>query len=145
MSRTYKRSKKSYLKQTQKNGSRYWTNDSLTVWETDALSDVDQEKYLVRNLVFRNGVRRKLVHEKVGYRYSWLNGEFEDKVYENDVFDFLLSGRGYSVPKKFRSELNIRFRAVSKNEIFKWMKNPEKNDAYMPKPGKFMNASWIYF
>lgn len=146
MSRTYRRNKKSYLEK--EHGGcryRYWLGDDFTVKEVEPEKEIDEEKYLVKILVFRDGRRKKYVHEKSGFRFCFLLNEFELKIYEKDVFNFLDENGRYGVPKGFRKELNIRFRAVSKKEIEKWMKSPEENDAYMPQPRKFMNAAWIYF
>ncbi len=153
MSRTYRRNKKDFI-QKQANKQYYHPSDNAFIHMADDSKEINEDEYLVRTLIFKDGSRKKYKHAKNGWRYSPSyqrfgedTGSFHEESYETrDVFGGLVDFRGYSVPKGFRKMLENSYRSKAKMSIISWMKNPnEDNDIYIPSVKKMYSAGWLYW
>lgn len=153
MSRTYRRNKKDFI-QKQANKKYYHPSDNSFIHMADDSKEINEDEYLIRTLVFKDGSRKKYKHAKTGWsyapsyqRFGEETGSFHEKNYETrDVFWEMFDVRGYSVPKGFRQMLETSYRSKAKMSIVSWMKNPgEDNDVYIPSVKKMYPAGWLYW
>lgn len=149
MSRTYRRNKKSYLDKKITEDA-YGVNDNAKVRVAKEGKEINEDEYLVRNLVFRGGVRKKYIHPKKGWSYSPFS-YFNGTCYREEVYDTLSAFwefkeiPNFSVPKSFRKVLEVSYRAKAKQAIEKWKKNPEDSDVLIDPITRVSNAKWLYY
>lgn len=144
MSRTYRRSKEDDVF-AKKMIDRRWAlvRGDDAVHEVNPSQEIDTEKYLVRTLVYKDGMRRKFVHLKETVTFCPFFG-YCDQTYDSSAFKDFQDGRGFSAPKYFRKILEDSYKQKTKNEMRKWI-NDNTHDVVIEPIKKFANAKWLYF